>query len=238
MTIQELADRAAVTTRTIRYYVEQGVLPPPGRGRPSEYTHEHLRLLDLIRRLKEQYLPLEEIRDMLQRLSPEQVEDFLTRTEPPSQQLPPQDSAADYVSQVLDRGALRSQLKDQAPTHAAPQPAPPPASAPPRTPAYTPENPGQSPQPPLRRSAGMAPQDAAHAKVTNELSRGNSDTAGWQEVIPGEERTWQRVTLAPGVELHYEPRATGAEAGFVRRLIEAARTILGSHPEKGIEEQK
>ena len=65
MTIQELADRAEVTTRTIRYYVEQGVLPPPERGRPAEYTEEHVARLALVKRLKEQYLPLEEIRDTM-----------------------------------------------------------------------------------------------------------------------------------------------------------------------------
>jgi hypothetical protein len=63
-------------------------------------------------------------------------------------------------------------------------------------------------------------------------------SASHQQASPGEERTWQRVTLAPGVELHYEPYVADAEGGFVRKLIEAARTILGSHPEKGLEEQK
>ena len=54
MTIQELAERARVTTRTIRYYTEQGLLPAPERGRPARYTEEHLQRLELIRRLKEQ----------------------------------------------------------------------------------------------------------------------------------------------------------------------------------------
>src|SRR5438552_13620567 len=98
MTINELAMQAGVTTRTIRYYVEQGVLPPPERGRPAEYTEEHVQRLALIRRLKEQYLPLEEIRDMLHRLSREQVEAFLAEHTPQeAEQTParPPDSAAD-----------------------------------------------------------------------------------------------------------------------------------------------
>src|SRR5436190_22249824 len=81
MTIQELADRAEVTTRTIRYYVEEGVLPPPERGRPAEYTDEHVRRLDLIRRLKEQYLPLEAIRAPMQRLTLAQVEVLVVQHE-------------------------------------------------------------------------------------------------------------------------------------------------------------
>jgi DNA-binding transcriptional MerR regulator len=236
MTIQELADQASVTTRTIRYYVEQGVLPPPGRGRPSEYTAEHVRLLDLIRRLKEQYLPLEEIRDILQRLTPDQVEDFLRRTEPPGPQQGPQDSAADYISQVLTRGALRTQLKEQAPYAPPAQPAP--VHTAPQEPAPAPSRTASPVPPPLpRRLAG----EGSHAATDHvpAPTRGASppDSVGQQQTSRGEERTWQRVTLAPGVELHYEPEAPGAAGGAIRTLIEAARTILGSHPEKGTEEQ-
>src|SRR6476469_584366 len=102
MTINELANQAGVTPRTIRYYVEQGLLPAPEYGRPAEYTEEHLRLLDLIRRLKDKYLPLEEIRDVLGRLSLEQVEELANQSAPPptaskATASGPPDSAADYI---------------------------------------------------------------------------------------------------------------------------------------------
>src|SRR5438552_8225207 len=123
MTINDLAKRADVTTRTIRYYVEQGVLPPPERGRPAEYTEEHVGRLALIRRLKEQYLPLEEIRDMLHRLSGEQIEAFLAEHAPPAQaERAAPTAAADYIASVLQRATAREQLKKQA----APRPPPPP----------------------------------------------------------------------------------------------------------------
>ena len=42
-TIGELAQVADVTTRTVRYYVEQGLIPPPrGGGRAASYGEEHL----------------------------------------------------------------------------------------------------------------------------------------------------------------------------------------------------
>ena len=64
--IGELADRAGVSTRTIRYYVSEGLLPPPaGAGPNSRYTDAHLEQLAVIGRLKEQYLPLKEIRRRL-----------------------------------------------------------------------------------------------------------------------------------------------------------------------------
>lgn len=64
--ISELADEAGVSTRTIRYYVSEGLLPPPvGSGPNSRYTNAHREQLEIIGRLKAQYLPLKEIRRRL-----------------------------------------------------------------------------------------------------------------------------------------------------------------------------
>lgn len=62
----ELADAAEVSTRTIRYYIGEGLLPPPeGGGHASRYTGLHLNRLRRIAALKAQYLPLREIRNRL-----------------------------------------------------------------------------------------------------------------------------------------------------------------------------
>ena len=64
--LQDLADLADVTPRTIRYYVAQGLLPSPGRVGPgAHYTDGHLARLRLIRRLQREHLPLAEIRARL-----------------------------------------------------------------------------------------------------------------------------------------------------------------------------
>lgn len=64
--IGELADEVGVSTRTIRYYVSEGLLPPPvGVGPNSHYTNGHRRQLEIIGRLKAEYLPLKEIRRRL-----------------------------------------------------------------------------------------------------------------------------------------------------------------------------
>lgn len=61
--IGDLADVAGVSTRTVRYYVSEGLLPPPvGSGPGSRYTEAHRLQLIEIARLKEQFLPLKEIR--------------------------------------------------------------------------------------------------------------------------------------------------------------------------------
>ena len=62
-TIGELANAADVTPRTIRYYVSEQVLPVPNKeGRTAIYDHTHLARLQLIKRLKDEYLPLHKIK--------------------------------------------------------------------------------------------------------------------------------------------------------------------------------
>ncbi len=60
--IGELADLADVSRRTVRYYIQRGLLPvPEGAGRGSRYTQRHLDALIEIRRLQESGRPLPEI---------------------------------------------------------------------------------------------------------------------------------------------------------------------------------
>jgi DNA-binding transcriptional MerR regulator len=60
--VEELAERAGVSRRTVRYYVQRGLLPAPlGLGRGNHYTEAHLAALVRVRELQEQGVPLEEI---------------------------------------------------------------------------------------------------------------------------------------------------------------------------------
>jgi DNA-binding transcriptional MerR regulator len=67
MRIDDLAQRAGVPTRTIRYYTQQGLLPSPTlRGRVGYYDEQHLDRLRLIKELQEKrYLPLSVIRSIV-----------------------------------------------------------------------------------------------------------------------------------------------------------------------------
>ena len=61
--IEELADLAGVTRRTIRFYVQEGLLPVPlGRGRGRHYGPEHLKRLLEVKALQERGVPLDAIR--------------------------------------------------------------------------------------------------------------------------------------------------------------------------------
>ncbi len=76
--ISELAQKAGVTNRTVHYYVGRGLLPPPdGAGVGTTYREEHLHRLRLIKRLQEQYLPLEKIKEIISGMNVEEVEQAL-----------------------------------------------------------------------------------------------------------------------------------------------------------------
>lgn len=66
MRIGELAARAGVTVRTVRYYIEIGLLPPPAmKGSYGDFDETYLQRLQLVRRLKEERLTLPAIRERL-----------------------------------------------------------------------------------------------------------------------------------------------------------------------------
>ena len=61
--IGELADLGGVSRRTVRYYVQEGLLPAPfGLGRGNHYGREHLDQLRRVKALQESGHSLEEIR--------------------------------------------------------------------------------------------------------------------------------------------------------------------------------
>jgi len=64
--IGELAELGGVSRRTVRYYVQEGLLPAPlGVGRGRHYAPEHLERLLQVKAWQEQGHPLEEIRRLL-----------------------------------------------------------------------------------------------------------------------------------------------------------------------------
>ncbi|MGA5900859.1 MerR family transcriptional regulator [Streptomyces venetus] len=73
LTIDELAARAGVTVRTVRFYGTKGLLPPPvlGPRRVGHYGREHLARLALIEELQHQGMTLAGIERYLRRLPPD-----------------------------------------------------------------------------------------------------------------------------------------------------------------------
>ncbi|MFI8191225.1 MerR family transcriptional regulator [Streptomyces sp. NPDC085946] len=73
LTIDELAARAGVTVRTVRFYGTRGLLPPPviGPRRVGHYGREHLARLALIEELQHQGMTLAAIERYLRQLPPD-----------------------------------------------------------------------------------------------------------------------------------------------------------------------
>jgi len=69
LTIDQLAERTGITVRTIRFYAQRGLLPPPQlRGRTGLYGPDHLARLELVSELSALGFTLASIEDQLTRL--------------------------------------------------------------------------------------------------------------------------------------------------------------------------
>jgi DNA-binding transcriptional MerR regulator len=106
MRIDDLAQRASVPTRTIRYYTQQGLLPSPKlRGRVGYYDERHLERLRLIKELQEKrYLPLSVIRSVIRHF--EQGADLETILAPLDMVFQPRWDADDPQHREFSRAEL------------------------------------------------------------------------------------------------------------------------------------
>ena len=72
--LEELAQQAGVSARTVRYYVQRGLLPAPVfRGRDTVYSDEHLLKLKAIRQLQERFVSLDAIQRQLEHCSRDEL---------------------------------------------------------------------------------------------------------------------------------------------------------------------
>ncbi len=202
--LQELADLAGVTPRTIRYYIVQGLLPSPAKAGPgTTYTDGHLNRLRLVRRLQREHLPLAEIRARLASLDDATVAALV---EAPASE-PPAGSAIDYIRGVLEG--------DSSPAGTLWNPIV--AASSPSSPVGPPTSPAPTSPPPGNTIALEAP-----AYRLAESSRLSVETP-----TPAPDRSqWDRILLAPDVELHVRRPLGRRQHKRVERLIDIARELL------------
>lgn len=183
--IHELAEMGNVTVRTIRYYTDEGLLPQPViQGKYAYYTTDHLRRLELIRQMKEAFLPLREIRQAIGAMTDEEVLSRLKNANftinPPNWHSPenhpvePGESARDYIDRIMERQTVLRY-------RATPTPSPPPIS-------------------PMKKQA----------PVRQPLAREN----------------WQRIELAPGIELHVREQAATLNAQMIQKIQEYILNLI------------
>jgi DNA-binding transcriptional MerR regulator len=96
--LQTLCTQAGVTPRTVRYYIQNGLLPAPDpQGPATRYSRGHLDRLRLIRNLQREHQPLAEIRSHLQSLEDEDIHRLIASPAASKRR----SSATEYVRAVL-----------------------------------------------------------------------------------------------------------------------------------------
>ena len=241
-TLSDLARLADVTTRTIRYYVAQGLLPSPGGGGPAtRYGEGHLARLRLIKRLQRDHLPLAEIRSRLERMGDEDVQVLLDATDSvapdPSQS---GQETLSYVRALMAKSGVSPRIHARAPEAAAssePAPAPAPPSPPIRS------IPGAAALEALKPSTGAPPAgffmdsaaEADHADPTPAPAAPSPTPASPPPAFPsrpvaGDRSTWERLVLSPDVELHVRRPLDRAANRRVEQLTRIARELFDEEP--------
>jgi DNA-binding transcriptional MerR regulator len=96
LTIGDLVEQTGVAPRTIREYVRLEMLPrPTGLGPAALYTKRHLLLLSAIVRLRAEGMLLEDIKEQLAGMTPQQLARYAPKPPPkPAPEPPPAVEAA------------------------------------------------------------------------------------------------------------------------------------------------
>jgi DNA-binding transcriptional MerR regulator len=88
--IQTLVELSGVPRRTIYFYTQQAIIPPPsGAGLAARYNDSHLLRLRLIPLLRSQGLRLDDIRRRLEGLGQDSLRQELSGAQPGKQAAPP-----------------------------------------------------------------------------------------------------------------------------------------------------
>jgi DNA-binding transcriptional MerR regulator len=194
--LSELTEAAGVSPRTVRYYIGEGLLPPPvAHGPRSYYTSDHLVRLKAIGKLKDAYLPLREVRRRLNQFSDDQLTfiasskrqvppgvDEVFATLAPDAESQPLDSASEYIARALYQPSPAIEETDQ-----------------------------PAPSAPLQ----MGKLDF-HAYAPVEKT----------EAAPEEESTWRRIQLGDEAELLIREEAYQRNHDRVEWLIDWAKKVF------------
>jgi DNA-binding transcriptional MerR regulator len=220
MSLGELTEAAEVSVRTVRYYIAEGLLPPPERAGPgSSYSCAHLDRLRLIQRLKEAYLPLREIRRRLSGLDDAEVQAILAdgqdggsiATMAPYDHDPSLAGARDYLALLEARARYRTEpLALSIPPPSAPSPAGPVEVEP--------------------VAARMPIAQPAHELVGEDMALPQSVAAhDYGHPRQEEQRAhelWRRIPLGDGAELVISDRVYARHRDRIDWLVRWARKVF------------
>jgi DNA-binding transcriptional MerR regulator len=116
--IQDLCDQTGLPRRTIHFYIQQEILPPPqGSGLGARYQTEHLIRLKLIPILRQQGLRLDDIRQKFHTTNFADLQSLLDQSQPttpnlPVIRVPPVTPPQAYLAYALPHGIVLMAPKD------------------------------------------------------------------------------------------------------------------------------
>lgn len=196
LTLEDLAVQSGLTLRTLRFYMQEGLLPGPDtRGKYARYSQQHLDRLELIRRMKELRLPLQEIRQLIDNMTPEEmsrlrryqdkiaqkfnINKYATNETREINEKP--SSALDYIHSIQDG---RENFK-----------------------AY------RQPKQPLPLADAVRPRMLKQIEPTAPQP-------------PAGQETWRRIQLADGIELNVRETGDQHEQQQLEQLIQSVRKLI------------
>jgi DNA-binding transcriptional MerR regulator len=201
LTLEDLAKQSGLPLRTLRFYIQEGILQGPDtHGKYARYSQQHLDRLKLIQRLKNLRLPIQEIRHLLNNMTPEeisQIRQFQDVLNPAFYPSLPEDtnesirpasgsSALDYIHD-LERG--RENIKS------------------------------------YKRDASTGPKPLMPSG--NDFSARIKKNQNRKEVKDHE--TWKRVVIDEGIELNVREPMNSEEEEKVKKLIEMTQKLFGEN---------
>ena len=212
-TLEELAQLLRINPRTIRSYIQQGLLRgPDSMGRNARYSDYHVKRLQTIRQLKDDHnLPLSEIRRLVTMAAPDEdiqirlvpmraAEEEVTQSpaEAPKEEESERSSALDYVRARRVAGRGRGKIEDA-------------LAASPVMPRSAEES--------SALSSGESPIEALLAKLRDGAGLGNVPRRA-----QGQE--WVRLEVTPDIEIHLRGQLYGEQLKDFERLADLMRHIL------------
>ena len=221
--IHELAELAQVSIRTIRYYIAEGLLPTPEtRGKYTSYSQDYVDRIRLIQRLKDAYLPLREIRALVENIPFEDTHLLLDRT----RYLSPEDFIKE-IRALSQPNRPQREIRDDVVNYAARML--PPASAP-----VSPRQNVRERNLEDRRVNQPAPdeEDLEFPPIQkNSMEMGISFGRENLNQLQGrlaqvEEIQYYRVEIIPGLEIHIDHVAYARFAHQIDRVIEYAKRLF------------
>jgi DNA-binding transcriptional MerR regulator len=209
--LKELCQVANVTERTVRFYIKEGLLPPPSGAKAfSRYSYEHVLRLQVIHLLKERFLPLKEIKKLLE-----------------GKTIPELESLAKQVSVMPVLNEDTAMLTQEKPTDMSTLTKP--------TPPF---QPAISFNPPNNPFSGFytVTSPVQQFNPVQKFGRPGYSQPGFLNPPPlffeqpteydTEPQKWERVNLAPGIELHVEGKLAEENRQEINDLIQEIKRLL------------